>query len=484
MGRKIVTLYIDDISIRLLVADGKRVKKWADLPLEPGLIEGATVIKATEVATKIKQLLKDQKVRTKKVIVGFSGLHCLTRPIILPQLPKAMLDEAVTREARKLLPLPLDQLYMVWQTIPAPEGKTQVFLTAIRRRSADALLKMLRQVRLDPYIMDLKPLALARLVREATAVIVDVQPTEFDIVIMSNGIPQPIRTVSFPREALLSWEKKFPLIRDELDRTIQFYNSNNPEKPLVPSTPIFVSGELVGRPELNLLSHELGYPVSPLSSPLKCPEQLDLSCYIVNIGLALKEPSLEKKTGSSVANLNLRPIPYRPKPISWGRVVAVPGAIAIIGLLFPMVMLVQDVSADNVALHSQLDTTNQLLSQKQLQKQEMGNNIAELEEKLAEAEVSHDTFTMALKSIKREHSVVNGDLGATTNALPDTISLASISHTGNMLTISGTAPTEADVLSYASKLDNSGRFSETIVASMRKTGDEGVDFTLILKVRD
>jgi hypothetical protein len=33
MAKKVVTLYIDDTSIRLMVAQGKRIKKWADLPL-------------------------------------------------------------------------------------------------------------------------------------------------------------------------------------------------------------------------------------------------------------------------------------------------------------------------------------------------------------------------------------------------------------------------------------------------------------------
>ena len=482
MNRKIVTLYIDVTSIRLLVTRGKRVKKWAELCLEPGLIEGATVINESEVAAKIKQLLKDQKVRARKVIVGLSGLHCITRPIILPQLPKAMLDEAVTREVKRLLPLPLDQVYTMWQTIPAPEGKTQVFLAAIRRRNADTLLKALHRVELAPRIMDLKPLALARLVKEATAVIVDVQSTEFDIVIMVDGIPQPIRTVTFPHEAL-SWQDKFSLIRTELDRTIQFYNSNNQEKPLASSTPIFVSGELACKSELSLsLSRELGYPVLPLSSPLECSEQLGLSRYMVNIGLALKAPSLEKQAGPSVVSLNLLPIPYRPKPISWGRVVAVPATVIIIGLLIPMVMLIQSVSANISALRPRLDATNQLLIKKQLQGQEMRGNITELNDRIAELEASNNAFTTVPSSIDREHSVVNGDLKITSSALPDTISVTNISHTGNMLTISGVSPTEAEVLSYAWNLYNSGRFTMTIIAVMKKTGDEGMDFTLTLRV--
>jgi len=50
MLKQIVTLYLDDKSIRLLVAGGKRIKKWAELSLEPGLIEGGTIRKEKEVA--------------------------------------------------------------------------------------------------------------------------------------------------------------------------------------------------------------------------------------------------------------------------------------------------------------------------------------------------------------------------------------------------------------------------------------------------
>ncbi|MEE8619412.1 MAG: pilus assembly protein PilM, partial [Dehalococcoidales bacterium] len=267
MTKRVTTLYIDDANIRLLVATGKRVKKWADLPLEPGLIKGAVIIKEAEVAAKIKQLLKDHKVKAKKIIVGMSGFRCLTRPITLPQLPKAMLEEAVIREAGRTLPVPLEEFYVLWETLPAPPDKIQVFLAAIPCKTADALHKMLHRAGINPQLIDLKPLAVARVVKETSAVIVDVQPTEFDIVIMVDGIPQPIRTVTFPSE-VPSWQESLSTIREELDRTIKFYNSNNPERPVDSTMPIHVSGELAQEPELcQSLSHELGHPVLPLSSP-------------------------------------------------------------------------------------------------------------------------------------------------------------------------------------------------------------------------
>jgi len=508
MAKKIVTLYVDDTSIRLLVIQGKRIRKWADVPLEPGLVKNAVVIKEAEVASKIKQLLKAEKVKAKKVIVGLSGLHCLSRPLTFPQLPRAMLAEAVTREAKRVLPVPVEQLYISWQTIPAPEGKTQVYLIAIPRKTADAMVKMLGKARLKPYLMDLKPLALARVIKETTAIIVNIEPNELDIIIMADGIPQPIRTVPLPSKAL-SWQEKLPMIRDEIDRTIKFYNSNYKDKPLVQSTPIFVSGGLADESEIaQSLSDRLGYPVLPLSSSLECPESLDPTRYMVNIGLALKELWSVREAGASVVNLNVLPTAYQPKPISWVKVVAVPIAIAAVAGIVPLLTFVQSGYANVTSIRDQLEFTNQLLIEKQLERQELRNSIAELEEKVAEAEASRDNFITALSSLDRQSNGVNYNLQVATSALPGTISLTSISHAESILTISGTSPSEVEVLQYAQSLDDSGQFTEVLIASMRKiedestegesiedesNGGEGVegeivenesmDFTLILKIR-
>jgi Tfp pilus assembly PilM family ATPase len=143
MWNDLVTLYIDDTSIRLLISQGQTIKKWASVKLEPGLIKGSIVLQEAEVIARIKQLLQSQEVTTKKVILGFSGLHSLTRPATLPQLPKAMLPEAVVREARRVLPVPLDQLYLFWRIIPGSKGKIQIYMAATPRKTVDSLVKVL-----------------------------------------------------------------------------------------------------------------------------------------------------------------------------------------------------------------------------------------------------------------------------------------------------------------------------------------------------
>jgi len=466
------------------------------MPLEPGLVKGGVVINEAEVATKIRQLLKAQKVKAKKVIIGLSGIHCLSRPLAFPQLPKAMLDEAVMREAKRVLPVPLEQLYISWQTIPVPGEKAQVYLLAIPRKTTDAMVRTLRQARLKPYLMDVKPLALARVAKEATAIIVNIEPTELDIVIMADGVPQPIRTVPLPSKAL-SWQERLPVIRDEIDRTIKFYNSNYADKPLDQSTPMFVSGELAEDSKLaSSLSEGLGYPVLPLSPSLECPESFPLNRYMVNIGLVLKELGLGREAGALAVNINALPLVYQPKPISWVKVITVPFIIAVAAGLVPLWMLIQSGSANSTSIRDQLDFTNQLLTEKQSAMQELKDNIAELEAKLAEAEASRDNFTAALSSLDRQGKEVNHNLEEVVGALPDTVILKNINHDESVLTVIGTSPSETEVLQYAQSLDDSGRFAGVIIASMKKVEVESVegessegesnenvrmDFTLILE---
>jgi len=483
MAKKVVTLYIDDTSLRLLVAKGKWVKKWADLPLESGLVRDGVVLDEAQLAAKIKELLKAQRVKARKVIVGLSGLRCLSRMITLPRLPKAMLAEAVRQEAERALPVPLEQLYISWQITSASEEEIQVFLAALPRNVADALIGTLRQAGVKPYLMDLAPLALARVVNVATAIIIDVRSTEFDIVIMVDRVPHPIRTVLLPSEAQ-SLPEKLPTIREELERTVNLYNSSHPEKPLEPSLPIFVSGELVDEPELcQSLSDESGYSILLLSSPLKCPEGLAPSQYMVNIGLALKELSPGKRASLSVVNLNVLPQVYRPKPFPLTKVLIPLSIIVAIGLLVPLAMRVRDTAADTASLQAQLDVAEQLLNLKHVQQQSQKKEIAELEKKVAESEVINNALTGVLQNFSRQQELVNSDLKVAISTLPGTVDLGGITHASVELTISGMSPSETEGLEYADALRASGRFSQVIISSIEKTED-GVSFTLTLSARE
>lgn len=486
MAKNITTLYIDDTIIRLMVTKGKRISKVADVPLDINLFDASAEDKKAELINKIKHLLAMNKIKNKKVVIGISGLHCLSRPTTLPLLPKAMQEEAMTREAKRLLPVPPEQLHISWQIVSITDNKMQAFIVAIPRQIADTLLEVLNQVGLKPYLMDIKPLALARLVNEATSIIIDVQPREFDIVIMADGIPQPVRSVSFPQEAL-SLEDRLSIVKDELKRTIEFYNTNNPEKCLQPSVNIYVSGELVDKPEsYESLAEQLGHQVLPLTSPLKCSKQLDPSRYLVNVGLVLKE--LRREAEGLQININTLPSTYLPKPIPLGKLMAIPTAVAAIGVILLLVMAIQDAAAFISSANNQLDTTNSIIEKKQSQKQALVESITALEEEIATIQKNCDIFIAARNSIDVLGEKINGDLEATVDNMVDGFNLTNIGHSGGQLSLSGWSLSEAEVLQYGRNLDNTGRFIEVTVSNLNKVGesdnvsDNGtMDFALALR---
>jgi len=482
MAKKVTTLYIDDLSVRLLVTRNKEVSKWAYAPLKPGLVENAVILDEDGVASTIKEILEAQKVTARRVDVAVSGLLCLTRAITLPQLPKAMLDEAVVREARKTMPLAMENLYGVnWQIIPNARNQTYVFMVAVRRKTIDALIRTLNKAGLKIRFLDLKPLALSRVVTEKTAIILDVQPNEFDIVVMVGGVPQPIRTFPFPPD-IKSVQDKLKLLVEQTESTLKFYNSHNAESALPSSTTVFVSGELLSEPQLQqVLSEQLGHPVKELPSPLKYPDNFNLGQFMANIGLALKELPQVKKTGLSVAKLNALPLAYQPESFSWTRVIVVTAMLLCALGTVPLFMLVQAASTNLEAMQKQLDMTNQLINQRQIEKQGVLKDIAELKDRLAQAEASRNAFAQVFTDLSDQSSRVNGDVATASSLLPDSVTLGTINHDGQTMKISGRAPGEDQILLYASSLRDSARFAQIVVAAMTRSEDGFIDFVLILK---
>ncbi len=470
MAKKTTTLYISDTGIRLMVNSGKRITKLADMPLDVSLSDLNSEEKEAELVAKIKLLFKSNHIGASKIVLGLSGLHCLTRPVSLPELPKTMVEEAITREAKRVLPVPLDQLYISWQIMSASEGKMQVFVVATPKHIADTLVRVLSKAGFKPYLMDIKPIALARVSREATAIIVDIQPKEFDIIVMSQGVPKTVRTVPFPQEYLARTDR-LSIVRDELKRTIQFYNSNNPESVIEPNTPMLVSGELVDEAEtIEFLAQELGYKVSLLLSPMKCLKQLDPSHHLVNVGLALKE--LDKEAGPLLPNINILPLPYQPKQIPRGRLMAVPAAAMAVGLVVLLVLTVQNAAAKIEKDQNTLELTTLQLEQKQAQKKVLNESIAVMEQQLSGIETARDNFIAALESMNTKGELMNGDLNATVDNVVADLKLTGINYSGDLLLLTGQASTENEVMQYVRKLQDTGRFSEVTITGLVRVVDE------------
>ena len=474
MAKKVVTIFIRDDSVNLLIMAGKRVEKWARLPLEPGLVSQGLVAEEAQVASKIKELLKLEKIAAGRVIAGLGGHNSVYRIINLPELPEAVLPEAVKREAKRVIPVPLEEVYLSYQPLPPAAGETRLFLAAFPRNAADALHRTLHQAGLQPYIMDLAPLALCRAVNEPRSIIVNTKSDNTDIIVMTERIPQVIHRLSLPGEAE-SASERISAIAEEIDRTITFYNSSHHDTPLDSTVPMLVSGDLAGETESwESLAGKSGCTVSVMPSPVETPDGFNPNGFMVNIGLALKELLAERgEANFSLVNLNTMPEVYRPKPVRLPNVfVPISLAVATSILLIVGFLVFNTVSHTGV-LRSELDSIETLLAQETATTGLLQSQAALIEPQLAEIEDTRVIFDGTFNALANIRIEVNADVVDIVTLRPTDIALTGVNHVVNSATVSGVSPTEHSIFVYARSLRASGRFSTVTISSIVAIEEEG-----------
>ena len=473
MAEKVMALYFEDASIKLLVAKGRKAEQWASMPLEHGLVVGGEIVDETKVADKVKELFASIKqyaiagfISGKgKVIVGLSGRDSLYRVISLPVLEKSILAEAVGREAARVLPVPLDQLYLAYQRIPGNENETRLFVAAFPKKPTDVLIKTLRLAGVSPRVLDLAPLALVLSVNETMAIIADARLDSLSIIVIAERVPQVIRSLSLQSEGKTISEN-MATISEEFSRTVAFYNSSHQQEPIDSNTPVFVSGEMANVPDTwPALVGQLNSKVAVLPSAMQCPEEFPVSDFIVNLGLATKELSLEKAHGNySLVNINVLPASALPKPLNPYRIIVpVVAVTGIAGVIF-MWNIWQNTKKDTVSLQSQLTATqNQITSNTK--------DVAALTEqnRLIQVQIqpildAANIFTAKVSNLTAQRALTDSNVHQIIALTPPTVDVASVTYSDTAQTVTGSSPSRDDIFSYAKALSDIGGFNVVVTS--------------------
>ncbi|MHC1578120.1 MAG: pilus assembly protein PilM [Dehalococcoidia bacterium] len=463
MAKKVTTLFIRDTDINLLVMKGTQVAKWASLPLEPGLVSQGLVVDEEQVADRVKQIFKETKAKKDKVIIALSGHDSLYRIITMPELPEAVLPEAIRREAKRTIPTPLEEIYFSYQLLPASKGETRIFLTTFPRNLVDALIRTLHEAGVKPSIMDLAPLALCRIPNEPRAIIVNARLDHLDVAVIADRLPQVIRRVSLPTEGE-SLDEKLPFIAEEFNRTVAFYNSSHIEKPIDSSVPVFVTGDPAEEPETwQSLVGGAGYSVSALRSPVEIPGGFNPNDFMVNIGLALKELRVEEEGANfSVVNLNALPEAYVPPHFSIARVLVPIGLVIGIGLIIVAAILI-------LSSRAEINTLSSEVAIRETSVAGLRSDIAVLQKQLTSVGATADELSHRLTTTARGAATMYDNLDQIVELASGKATLSSVSHKGGSVTVSGTASSVDDIFSYARSLRSGGRFSQVWISSIRSS---------------
>lgn len=478
----IVTLNIGTNNIRLLAADGKQIRQWAEKPLAPEMVKDGIILQPEAVATVIRELFNETKTSRDRVIVCLSGLSFSYRILDLPQMKPSLLNEAIDRAMRREIPLALEELYLSWQKIGSRQGNLDYFVLGVSQHPLDLLIDTLSKAGIKSCTVDLKPLALARTASSGSALIVSMETNHYNIIILKNGIPTTMHTLT-PRGENASIEDNVLRLADEISRTVKFHNTSHPDEPLDATARFYLTGETASEAEvITLVSRETGYTAEPITNPFKAKPDFPIARFSSNIGLALRSDAPDKTATASIINIDIlegkRRADASASASGSQRQVLLPLALAVVIIALGAVIVFynQTIARNNDGL-IKFTLVSEILRDARLDAGEIGL----LKTGVSSVDSQVSSLQIAQQAIHGRKGSITDPLRAVTDALPAGTSIFDVQIGGSDITISGAATDELTVVGYARALEAKG-FASARIVNIKPTEDADMKVTYLINI--
>jgi len=163
--------------------------------LPEGAVEDGSLHNPEAVGTAITELLKNLKIKHKKIAISISGYSVIVKKIHLAVMEEKQLEEYITAEAEQYIPFDIDDVYLDFQDLKTnfeDSNSTDIILVAAKKEIVDEYLDMLRGLGLQPVVVDVDAFALENIYESnyplhENVAIVDIGATKMHINIISNG---------------------------------------------------------------------------------------------------------------------------------------------------------------------------------------------------------------------------------------------------------------------------------------------------------
>lgn len=202
----------DKITLAQLSKKGQQYKllKYQSIDVPEGVFEEGQIADSPALAELIDQLLKEAKIKPKKIATAVPMRDSIIRIIPIPaELNDSELrDMVLNHEAGLYLPYPREEVDLDYQKLGYfvdDDGieKVQVLLVATRKEVTNTYLDTFQQIGLNINVLEINSFALIRTIQEQlkqfsdkeAVVLIDIEFDSTEIAIIVEGVPQFSRTV-------------------------------------------------------------------------------------------------------------------------------------------------------------------------------------------------------------------------------------------------------------------------------------------------
>lgn len=466
-----LTLNIEDDSIKLTLVKGKKVLIAVEAPVPDGAVQNGIITDKQGIAALVKRMLSENAINEKDTLVCVSGVHSIYRVVSVPKLDRKLLAEVSRKEMERVSPVPLETLYISWQEVHLSGAQSALCLMGLPRDNVDSVIDAVKLSGLKIKAVELKPLVVARVIDEKTAAVVNIQTGGFDITIVANTVPELIRSLSFPSETLTE-DERIPVIKEELSRTINFYNTSHAESQLKSNTSCYVSGIVSDK-----LVQGLGYDVKQLPNIINYPDHIDVAKFAANTGLALGESGDSQRW----MQVKLNVLPRLEKAGQSRKAIVAPLIVLAIGVCIIVSMLFI-----NNTMAKETARLKLLVNDKTKQVTEIQKNLSADRDKITkqrdDLKILLNQVKTPLESLNASRGYINSDIGKIIAMLPGVMYLTGIDDNGETILLEGLAPDSDTVINYARDLKQTGLFNVVTIVSLSNQSYNDMKFTISISV--
>ncbi|HEU5048779.1 MAG TPA: type IV pilus assembly protein PilM [Gemmatimonadales bacterium] len=203
--------------------------------VDDAIVEGEVMDKGI-VADAVRGLMASSGIKTKQVVTAVGGRDVIIKKITMDRMKEAEAREVIRWEAEQHVPFDMDNVELDFQILdPEADGlQMTVLLVAAKRELVETKLALLRDVGLEPSIIDVDAFALhnAFEVNHPDAMrgvvgLVNIGHETTNVNILDDGIPVLTRDIAIgTRRFREDLQRERGLSADEAERVLQAYETD------------------------------------------------------------------------------------------------------------------------------------------------------------------------------------------------------------------------------------------------------------------
>jgi len=245
------------------------------------LVDGK-VLDATGVGSALRQLLARTGIEETHALIAASDSVASFKVL---KLPPGSADQDVDAAVARELSLDPERMSTRWVDVSSGAHQRLVYAVAWDRSLIKSVADAARLAGLETIAVDLKSACMARAVAEAACVVLDMDSTPAEIVLIDGHVPQVWHSFQLD---VAAGDDVGPALAGPLRTVLRFYERRR-DTEFDPTAPILIAGEQVlSARATTTLNRELAHPVMALPFPARVPPEVRHTNYLTCLGLLMR----------------------------------------------------------------------------------------------------------------------------------------------------------------------------------------------------